>query len=713
MLFAFHGVLSGTAHFPYDAEYYHYPLLREVAAALSSGSLPAWDSFTYGGSPLLANAQAAWLYPPQLLLDGILAALGKPLTEHTLDILAVLHLAAAGLATAAVARRRGLGQASAAYAGVFVVLTGGTVSQVQHIGLIETLPWIPISILAVDRLAGGISARWVVALGVSFALMMLAGFLPVIPACAALLLGTAVARSDGRRAALLGTAAGMILGAAMAAVALIPVAELLGAYPPLDPHPSLPTAALITGILPNAFGHWEASLTAFSGPEGLTNSYFYLGAAAVVLLPMALAGGRAALREAALVLVLTLASFGAIGERIAAFVQGAPVVGHLWRPEDVIYVTAVPLGLLLARALARPPARRQLAAGAGALFVLAVVEFTGADAQSLSFFASAPRRMLVGIVLIAGLMVLGALWRTRHESWAIAALAAAALLGGGELASAVPGRYFVDGPGPATSAGSNSSGDGSGAVRFLQTHAGAGDRIAADISNLPAVWAGFPPVWHLADVNGFQPQFSRYQLAAVRALGSVSQASNREFAIVPGLDPYLQQIGARYVVASAGQDPFAGVSGYVPVFQDATYRVYRVARDRRRAYAVDPACARRRGASSLILCRMSSRVTVVMTGPSSRRLQLARSTRSTLIVTGEPWYPGWHAEHAGTSLPVRRLGFLSTVDVPPGVTRIALDYEPPGLLLGALVSLLAIAGSVLAVARERRTRAGVGAVAQR
>jgi hypothetical protein len=713
VLFAFNGVLSGTAHFPYDAEYYHYPLLREVADALSSGNLPAWDPFTYGGSPLLANAQAGWLYPPQLLLDGVLAALGKPLTEHTLDVLAVLHLAAAGMVTAAVARRRGLGQAGAAYAGSFVVLTGGTVSQVQHIGLIETMAWIPVSILAVDHLAAGVTARWVAVLGGSFALMILAGFFPVIPACAALLLGTAIARGEGRRNALRGAAAGTVLGAAMAAVVLIPVAELLGTYPPLDPHPSLPSGALITAILPNAFGHWNASLTGFSGQGGLTNSYFYLGAAAVVLLPLALAAGRAAVGDAGLVLVLALASFGAIGERIATFVQGAPVVGRLWRPEDVVYVAAVPLGLLLARALARPPARRQLGLGAAGL-LLAVVAFSGTRGRSLSFFADAPGRMLLAIVLIAALVVLAALWRARHESWAVAALAAAALIGVGELAWAVPGRYFVNDPGPATAAARSSSGDGSGVVSFLQTHAGATDRIAADIPSLPAAWAGFPPVWHLSDVNGFQPQFSRYQLAAVHALGAVSPASNREFAISPRVGAYLEQMGARYVVVGAGQDPFAGVPGYVIVFGDATYRVYRVTRDRGRAYAIDRACARSRGASALIACRTSPRVAVDVTGPSSRRLQLPRRSRSTLVVTGEPWYPGWHAEHAGTSLPVRRLGFLSAVDVPPGVTRMTLDYEPPGLALGALVSLLAIGGSALTVARVsrgRRTRRGAGAAA--
>lgn len=503
--FAFHAVLGGTAHFPYDAEYYHYPLLREVQGLLSSGTLPAWDSYTYGGSPLLANAQTAWLYPPHLLLDGVLAVLGQPLTEHTLDVLVVLHLAAAGLVTSAIVQRRGLGPSAAAYAGIFVVLFGGTVSQVQHVGLIEALPWVALSVLIVDTLATGVTLGRVVAMGATFALMITAGFLPLMPAGVALALGAALARIRGRRQSVLGTVAGIGLGVAMAAAALAPTVALLGVYPPLDPHPSLPASALTTAVLPNAFGHWASSLAGFAGPVSVTASYFYLGAAAVLLLGVAVVSGRAALQEAALVGALALASFGAVGERIATAVQSVPSVGLLWRPEDVAYVAAVPLALLLARGLARAPSTRQLAGGALTVALLAIVSFSGAHGEHLHLLGSAPGRMLVGLVLVSAPLVVARLLADRRRD-ATAALAIAALVGGAELASTVPGRYFVNFPGPATSAGATSTGDGSAVLAFLRQHTSSEDRVAADVPDLPPTWAGFPPIWRVSDVNGFQPQ---------------------------------------------------------------------------------------------------------------------------------------------------------------------------------------------------------------
>ena len=489
--YAFHATLAGSAHLPYDAEYFHYPLLREVQGWLSSGTLPAWDAYTYGGSPLLANAQTAWLYPPHLLLDGILALVSRPLSEQLMDVVVVAHLAAAGLLTSAVVRRRGLGAPAAAFAGIFVVLFGGTVSQVQHVGLIEALPWIVLSVLIVDELAKGTTARRIAALGASLAMLITAGFLPVVPAAVALVLGTALARERGRRPAVVGALAGTALGLVIAAAALLPTAALLGAYPPLEPHGSLPTAALTTAVIPNAFGSWDSSLTGFLGPSSITNSYFYLGAAALVLLPVALISGRAALREAALVAVLGLASFGAVGQHIADAVQKIPSVGLLWRPEDVAYVAAVPLALLLARGLARPPSWRQLMAAAGFLGVLALISFSGSHDQHRHLLGSAPGRMLVVLAAVAAALLAARLLAARGRD-ATVALAVAALIGGAELASTIPDRYFINAAGPATTAGATSTGDQSLVLAFLRDHMRPTDRIAADVPRLSPAWAGFP-----------------------------------------------------------------------------------------------------------------------------------------------------------------------------------------------------------------------------
>jgi hypothetical protein len=711
---AFHATLVGTAHLPYDAEFFHFPLLRAVQEMLSSGTLPSWDGYTYGGTPLLANAQAAWLYPPHLVLDGVLSMLGQPLTEHALDVLAVAHVGVAGLATCAVARRRGLGRAGGAFAGVFVVLSGATVSQAQHLAMTETFAWIPLAVLVIDRLGEGITVPRVTALAALFGLMVTAGFLPLIPACAALVIGTALAHGPKRLRASFGAVAGMTLGFAMAGAMIVPVVALRGTFPPLEAHGSLPTGTLVTALFPNAFGHWQASPAAYIGLGGLTSSYYYLGAGALILLPLALTSGRAAVREAVLVLALLIASFGTSATKIATTMQALPTIGHLWRPEDLAYVATVPLALLLARGLSRAPSARQLGGLALTVAVIAAIPFSDSHGHELHLLADAPRRTLLVLLLVAALVVFAHVMHARRRSSAAIALALAAIVASAELASAVPGRYFVNSAGPATSAGPHVTGDGSAVLQSLISTIAPGERIAADIGNLPPTWPGFGPIWRLPDVNGFQPQFSKYQLARVEATGADFEGRNRIFPIVPGVRPYLDEMNVGYVVVLVTHDPFVGVQGYTPVFADGIYHVYRVEGQRARAYAVDELCIRRRGVLHLLACQVGPAVRTTLTMTSVRRLQIERPTGvPLLLVTGEPWYPGWRAKSAAGQLPVRRIGYLAAVSVPRGTSEVELSYRAPGLLTGTVLSALALAGSLLAVVRARRCRGPVRGGQQR
>lgn len=692
--------LTGASHIPYDAEFYHYPLLREIQKLLFAGTLPTWDPSTYGGTPLLANSQSAWLYLPQLLTDAILAALRRPLTEHTLDVLAVAHLAVAGVAIAAVARNRNLGRAGAAYAGVFVVLNGETIAQAQHILMTYTLAWLSLAILLIDLLARRITPPRVIGVGVLFALMLTAGFVPLIPACVVLMLGVATFRRIGRRRAVIGTTGGLAIGALLAAAMLLPTVLLLGAYQPPSPHSSLPSAGLLTAVLPNVFGQWLPTLAGYTGPGNATETYYFIGAAGLILIPVALTSGRDALYEGVLTLVLLLASFGAIGNSIAAAVQGLPIVGPLWRPEDVLFVAMVPLGLLLGRGLAQAASWQRLAVAALMLVGLAAVPLM-ANHLPHHLFGSAPTSMVVAMILV-GLLLLIAATVPGDSRLGVMSLGAVAVIGAAELAAAAHGRYFVNASGPATTAGPKSDGYGSSVLSVLRAKLMPGERVGADIERLPAEWLGFPPIWGLPDANGYQPQLSKYQLRRVEAAGEV--LGERTFVITPSLQAYFAETDTKYVVVDAQTDQFARVHGYSLIYRDGIYHVYRILQPLERAYAVTPACVRRRGPYGLIGCRTAKRIQVHIEGPSVRRLVTPNGGGVPLLITGEIWYPGWHAASSAGALPVSRTGYLASVSVPPGVSSITLSYSPPGLVAGAIISTASLGACGIALALTRRRR---------
>jgi hypothetical protein len=80
------------------------------------------------------------------------------------------------------------------------------------------------------------------------------------------------------------------------------------------------------------------------------------------------------------------------------------------------------------------------------------------------------------------------------------------------------------------------------------------------------------------------------------------------------------------------------------------------------------------------------------------------------LVVADLVYPGWKVSIDGHSAKALAEGDLRAVDVPAGARRVTWTFTPPGVKLGAAVSLvaaLALLGvAVVPLRRERRTRRG-------
>jgi hypothetical protein len=692
-------ILAGTSHFPYDAEYFHYPLLRAVQQDLSGGHLPAWDAYSYGGLPLLANAQSAWLYPPNLVLDGVLTLSGSPLNEHLLDVVLVLHYLAAAILTVRLARRRGLSDTGSAFAGVFVVSCGQLIAQAEHSLMIEALPWIPLALLLIDELASRTTPGRIAALGLACALIITAGFLPLVPSAFVLFGLWALLRPEGRFRALGGCAAGVALGVALAAAALLPILAQSSVYPVLQLHGGLSTHGALTAILPNVFGHWAASPLQYHGPPGPTNTYYYLGGAAVVLIPLGLMSSSGAKWELGVVAIILLLSFGAPASWVVNEIQFGPVT-KLWRPEDFAFVAAVPLALLPARGLDRVPTLRSLIASLGVVVVLVAIPFRG-PSGTVHFLLNAPPQTDLACLGALALLAVAARRPALGRRWLLGIVA---LLAAADLVAAVPGRYFVESPGAGTSAGPQLTGDDSTVLSFLRSTLKPGQRVMADVKFLPSAWHGFANIWHVSDANGFQPQFSKYQLARIALLAP--GFNGRVFPLDSDMLPYMEEMNAPYAVVATTLDPLAGAPGFKRVFTSGIYRVYRARGRFHRAYAIRSGCRPLSTRAGLTACLAPGTVATHLSGQSTRSFTLHGPV--TEVITGEVWYPGWQAMAGGSSLPVRRVGYMAAVRIPKGVSRFTMTYSTPGLLPGAVISGLALilCAAISSPPLRRRLRLG-------
>ncbi|MGH3903615.1 MAG: hypothetical protein ACRDTE_05400 [Pseudonocardiaceae bacterium] len=347
-----HGVFAGTDELmelaPYQGEgldrspvqnYYlddtwdsGIPNTLLLADSLRAAQLPAWNPYAVAGSPLGAVPTTAALSPATAayyLLPGYLAPGYVKLIEILLAVTGcTLFL-----------RRLGLGRPAALVGGLVFASSAFLIAwtnwpQTRVAAIVPFLFW------ALERLVTRRRITDAALVALSVAAMLLGGF-PAVTGYALLLgavylLVRAVAEHRGHwlRAVgvLAGGAAGVLGGAALSAVQLLPFAALLGnsylSGRGQTPEDHLPVESLITSIAPWALGSVrEDRPPSWYLGTNMIESLSYLGAAALVLVVAAIAAPRAAR--------------AVLPRGVWAFLVGATLAGGV-----VIYGGGAPLAAL-------------------------------------------------------------------------------------------------------------------------------------------------------------------------------------------------------------------------------------------------------------------------------------------------------------------------------------------------------------------------------
>jgi hypothetical protein len=246
------------------------PWYGAAADALRAGELPLWNPLVGNGAPLLANYQSALCYPPNWLHFLLAPA-------HAMSWLMVLHVLWAGLGMWFYARQIGLRTWPRLVSALSFMLSGYLVSRLGFPSIGSTLPWLPWTLWATERLLVQRSLRASAVLGLCLAMQWLAGHAQTAfyggLALGAYVLwrvlgpSTNAAEEPGQRRRQLGRLVACLLGAAaigvgLAAVQLLPTAELQrlsqrasGVEYDYAMNYSLWPLRLIAFLTPRFFGH--------------------------------------------------------------------------------------------------------------------------------------------------------------------------------------------------------------------------------------------------------------------------------------------------------------------------------------------------------------------------------------------------------------------------------------------------------------------------
>ena len=707
------------------------PWAHQAREAWRSLHFPIWNPLAGCGYPLLANGQSSAMSPLRLL------ALPLPL-GYAMTAEAAMKLLIALTSMYLLCRRRYDELPSAIGAISFAFCT--FVNTWLHFPIVTVAVWLPAAFLAIELLIERCTYQRFVFAVVVWTAMLYGGhpetvthatFFGGLFALWIAFVERPVPRRDAIRALALAAAA-IFVAALLAAPFIATFAETVkksrrfqelqvnpNGEPPFSDFPSA-----IATFEPNFYGHAPAEKP--SGPataESITGFAGILGIASwFALLVQAIARRRFRTREFFLV-VLALIAVG--------IVFNWPVISSLFHFVFRLAANAR-LRLLLCwiaaamTAAAIDNARRErsipfllgvLASTAFLLYLMLTFPFATAAAKDTAMIAILPSMV---VLTMASLFVLQV--RGRHIA---TMLTGAAIIA--ELWTATDGWnpvLPVEAMYPKTPL-----------IATLQRLQAATPRN--DAFRIVGIGAALFPntnaMYGLADIRTHDPMaFGRY-LGVLRLLTNLE--TNEYFAKWQNLDtPLLNYLNVRYVVGDRGFDPndrrryqllYDGRDGRIfenrdvrPRFFAAHDIVLEFNHDRFAQTLMQHDFSKQtvvnilpvdsdRMRQDLLAPKSDPVVQIVEAGDTAFRLRI-RSQRHALIVSSQPWWPGWRVSLNGRKIvPQLVNGAFFGFTIPPGDWDVRVDYFPAsfyGGLAGAIVTALLLIS--WPIARSRILRRG-------
>ncbi len=706
-----------------------YPFLAFTRERLLDGDLPLWTASLNAGQPFLAAYQAAVFSP--LTWTALLV----PLPQATVAI-AVLRLLVGGVGLFVFVRGLGLSRGAAIVAGTANLMNTYIANWLEHPpGGVP--PWLPWMLHAATRAADG--RRYGPAgLALATALVLLGGHPHTGLFCAAFAaawgIAAAAAHADRgvRWRRLVAVTGALALGAALAAIQVVPFVEYLlhsrgyswRQFTGLNPL-AAPASTMIAALVPRFLGEHTAGT--YAGALNYLEQTMYAGIPVLILAAVGLAAPRRDWRAvffAATGVAATLAVYGAPG--VIDVISALPLVkgATLTRIPIVAITSAIVVAAFGVDALARSAndaARRRIviAAGGASLAIAAAILVALATQRSFllrTMLEHETWRWSLWAMLLAAAAVVAVGAFARRDATRQPVIAALAALVALDLFVAARGFHPLQPaervypaiaeitrlrgePGPFRVVGAKGALMPNSAlvygVQDIRAYDGLGVRWYADMLDVALTWAQAHQ----------QHELHSAESRVLDLLGVRYLLAPPGFAVDPAhWDRVPATATPLYRNRREAPRAFLADAYVVATGNDARRRLRDGGTDVRRevVLAAEPAPAdrpeRAAAADAIGTARIAAydheRVTVDTDAPGRR-----------LLVLSDTWFPGWRVTVDGRTAAIARANVaFRAVPVPPGRHRLVFEYAPGSFRLGAAISAAALAVLALWTTIAERSR---------
>lgn len=690
-----------------------YPWRAFAVSEYLSGRVPLWNPYVGLGAPLAANLQSAVFYPMNAFY------LVVPI-ERAMTLSVLLHVSLAGVFMYAFSRRLGVSNTGAFVSGLCFMFSGFVIARAGFLSMTSVVAWLPALFLCIEGLRQSTGNRsrsllWFAALASVTGMMLLAGHVQM--AYYSLLAAGCYLLVRSRGNLLRGTAIGvlaMVLGAALAAVQLLPTFELARLSERADGVPydiatsfSLWPGQLLGIVFPTILGTQAAGDWLGPGP-------FWEGVIYVGVLPLLLAfyGARFAPRRRAiffggLALVSIFLAFGRYNPLFRPFFDFFPGIGSfqgparfgLWFTFGAAVLAGYGWDAVVARRFGGWHAGRVAAVvGVGALLAAVGAAFALGDNP-------APRGAAMGgVLLVAGGVLLCVGRRDVRWRMAAVALVVADLFAFGSTLNPSTSTSLYSAP-PSVEVTALKKQTGLSRIytpestyqSLLARDFGFRNFGSSDGKHLLQVRDAAMP--DLSTIHGLYEVYNYDPLRVQRPL-LVMRASEKQ----GDRSPLLGMLGTAYMLKAvpvdSNIDPLVHPEP-LPTPLPRAYVVHRVTAvagkpealaaissppfdPRTEAVVESPTLSAGLGTGSIDATR------IVEYSPQRVVIETPTSSTGGLLILSDAFYPGWIAEVDGEATPIFATNVaLRGVFVAAGEHRIVFRYDPLSFKLGLAISALA------------------------
>lgn len=320
---------------------------------LAKGNLPLWNPYVFCGAPFAGNMQSAMFYPVNALLY-----LTLPLA-NAINAEIMFHTLLAGFSTLAWVRNRGAGWMPSVVAAA-VVMAGAPVSMRLNLGqlnVIAVFAWLPLTLLAVDKLLERISPGWILAGILAVSMQLVAGYPPSVYNNAFAVAVYCILRLARHPNRLRTTGALLVVATAPVLIAAAPIATAYhttreslraeGTSLEFASSWSLPIENLLTAITPLFFGDYTH--VNYWGRWCLWDVCVFIGVGSLFLLVYgaAYAPRNARLYAGAMLVILLLTALGRYTPFFTALYYVVPGLGSFRAPSKFLLPALVFAAMLV------------------------------------------------------------------------------------------------------------------------------------------------------------------------------------------------------------------------------------------------------------------------------------------------------------------------------------------------------------------------------